>query len=313
MAPIRTARRLETRGALTDCPCAKAAGDNKGNPTELLRDAEISGFQVTRRVPGAMPTAALSCLGTSPGRSCATTGTVTARANAANIKPSRHMTLSSMSREAVADSRNVPANQSDATGLNCGWLCDTGHVVLGRNLDRIGTNEAGVDDDHRRRYPPFVRPAAPRSRFASLDPKLIRFIGRRPGTSLPLSLSFPGCQRGVTPEVGRISPAAPLRIAASRRCQAVVQEPHAVLPAATNPRVRRSRSIFELGRRIMAERRRARVERRQRERERQRAFRGNDSSGPTDTRLRQVVRAIARQAARELFDAQRRQHSDSIH
>ena len=86
-----------------------------------------------------------------------------------------------------------------------------------------------------------------------------------------------------------------------------------MLPATTDPRVRRSRSISELGRRIMAERRRARLERRQRGRERQRAFRDNDSAGPTDLRLRQLVRAIARHAARELFDAQRRKHSDSIH
>jgi hypothetical protein len=62
----------------------------------------------------------------------------------------------------------------------------------------------------------------------------------------------------------------------------------------------------------MAERR-PRLDRRQRERERQRTFPDNDSAGPTDVRLRQLVRAIGRQAAREVFEAQRRKHSDSIH
>ena len=203
-----------------------------------------------------------------------------------------------------------------------------------------------IDDEQRRRYPQFVRPAAPRSRFASPGAKLIRFIGRRPRTSLRSSPSFPGChrtrrhareeanpyrdarRRHVTArransardvgargalDVRRIPPAAPSRIAGSRRCPAVVQEPHAVLPAATNPRVGRSRSISELGRRIMAERRRPRLDRRQRERERQRTFPDNDSAGPTDVRLRQLVRAIGRQAAREVFEAQRRKHSDSVH
>lgn len=130
MAPIRTARRLEIRGALADGPCAKGGGANKVNATGLLRDAKGSGFQVRRRVPGAIPTAALSCSESSPGRSCATAGTPTARANAANSKLSRHMTPSSTSRKAVADSRNGPAIQSDATGQNCGWLCHIGHVIL---------------------------------------------------------------------------------------------------------------------------------------------------------------------------------------
>jgi len=48
-----------------------------------------------------------------------------------------------------------------------------------------------IDDDQRRRYARFVRPVAPRSRFASPGAKLIRFIGRRPRTSLPLLPSFP--------------------------------------------------------------------------------------------------------------------------
>lgn len=49
-----------------------------------------------------------------------------------------------------------------------------------------------IDDDHRRRYPRFVRPVAPRNRFASPGAKLIWLIGRRPRTSLTVLPSAPG-------------------------------------------------------------------------------------------------------------------------
>jgi hypothetical protein len=189
-----------------------------------------------------------------------------------------------------------------------------------------------IDGDQRPRYPRFVPLAAAFSRFASPDAKLIRFVGRKPRPGLPILTSPPGCHTRAVSRPRRGQSVSRLRRRhVTARCALpfhlprwCASTPHVDARPSFRSRTQccppqpiqscgNRRSISALGRRIMAKRRRARFERRQQEGERQRAFRENDSSGPTDVRLRQLVRAIARQAARDLFDAQRRQHSNSVH
>ena len=72
-------------------------------------------------------------------------------------------------------------------------------------------------------------------------------------------------------------------------------------------------STFNMGRRIMAERRRRRRERRREHRPHARANANNQIDARCDEPLRAFVRALARQAARELFEAQLKRHSAEIH
>lgn len=72
-------------------------------------------------------------------------------------------------------------------------------------------------------------------------------------------------------------------------------------------------SPFNMGRRIMAERRRHRRERRREHRPPARADANNQIDARCDEPLRTFVRALARQAARELFEAQLKRHSAEIH
>jgi hypothetical protein len=72
-------------------------------------------------------------------------------------------------------------------------------------------------------------------------------------------------------------------------------------------------STFNMGRRIMAERRRHRRERRRQHRPHVRTNANNQIDAQCDEHLRTFVRALARQAARELFEAQRARHSAEIH
>jgi hypothetical protein len=72
-------------------------------------------------------------------------------------------------------------------------------------------------------------------------------------------------------------------------------------------------STFNMGRRIMAERRRDRRERRRQHRPHVRRNANNQIDARCDEPLRALARALARQAARELFEAQRMRHSSEIH
>lgn len=72
-------------------------------------------------------------------------------------------------------------------------------------------------------------------------------------------------------------------------------------------------STFNMGRRIMAKRRRHRRERRRQHRPYVRTNANNPIDAQCDEHLRVFVRALARQAARELFEAQRARHSAEIH
>jgi hypothetical protein len=72
-------------------------------------------------------------------------------------------------------------------------------------------------------------------------------------------------------------------------------------------------STFNMGRRIMAERRRHRRERRRQHRPHVRTNANNQIDAQCDEPLRAFVRALARQAARELFKAQRTRHCTEIH
>jgi hypothetical protein len=62
----------------------------------------------------------------------------------------------------------------------------------------------------------------------------------------------------------------------------------------------------------MAERRRARRARRRREGQRIRADANNQIDARADDHLRAFVRALARQAAREVFEAEMKRHSETI-
>jgi hypothetical protein len=105
------------------------------------------------------------------------------------------------------------------------------------------------------------------------------------------------------------------RHAATARRLSVVDAsaPHSVLPihCRTSTRNRHRRSTW--GRRIMAERRRHRRERRQQHRPHARTNGNNQVDAQCDGPLRAFVRALARQAAHELFEAQRTRHSAEIH
>jgi hypothetical protein len=72
-------------------------------------------------------------------------------------------------------------------------------------------------------------------------------------------------------------------------------------------------STFNMGRRIMAERRRHRRERRRQHRPHARTNANSQVDAQCDEPLRAFVRALARQAARELFETQRTRHSAEIH
>ena len=72
-------------------------------------------------------------------------------------------------------------------------------------------------------------------------------------------------------------------------------------------------STFNMGRRIMAERRRHRRERQPGPRPHARATANNQIDERCDETLRAFVRVLARQAARELFEAQLKRHSSEIH
>ncbi len=72
-------------------------------------------------------------------------------------------------------------------------------------------------------------------------------------------------------------------------------------------------STFNMGRRIMAERRRHRRERRRQQRPHVYTNANNQIDAQCGEPLRAFVRALARQAARELFAAQRTRHSAEIH
>jgi hypothetical protein len=67
-----------------------------------------------------------------------------------------------------------------------------------------------------------------------------------------------------------------------------------------------------MGRRIMAERRRIRRTQRQREVQRIRTDPSNQIDARADDQLRVFVRILARQAAREVFEAEWRRHSETI-
>jgi hypothetical protein len=87
------------------------------------------------------------------------------------------------------------------------------------------------------------------------------------------------------------------------------QEPHPVRPIRTT---RTTASAIEMGRRIMAARRRLET-RRGRRYQMRAGTKGTDASnkGP-DGSLRAFVRALARQAARECFELELKQQSRSI-
>jgi hypothetical protein len=72
-------------------------------------------------------------------------------------------------------------------------------------------------------------------------------------------------------------------------------------------------STFNMGRRIMAERRRYRRERRRQHRPYARTNANNQIDAQCDEPLRAFVRALARQAARELFEASVKRQSAEIH
>jgi hypothetical protein len=122
-----------------------------------------------------------------------------------------------------------------------------------------------IDGDQPQRYPRSGPLAAACSRFASPDAKLIRFVGRKPRPGLPILTSPPVAIHAryhareeanphrdfgdVTSPHGAhcIPPAALVRIDATRRCSAVIPEPHAVLPAATHPGVPKSPIDLRVG------------------------------------------------------------------
>jgi hypothetical protein len=68
-----------------------------------------------------------------------------------------------------------------------------------------------------------------------------------------------------------------------------------------------------MGRRIMAERRRHRRDRWREHRPHARTNANNQIESRGDETLRALVRVLARQAARELFEAQLKRHSSEIH
>jgi hypothetical protein len=76
--------------------------------------------------------------------------------------------------------------------------------------------------------------------------------------------------------------------------------------------VREPASTFNMGRRIMAERRRARRARRRPDIQRVRTDANNQIDARADDHLRAFVRVLARQAAREVFEAEMKCHSETI-
>jgi hypothetical protein len=110
-----------------------------------------------------------------------------------------------------------------------------------------------------------------------------------------------------------------LQISTSSRCTAlrlsVVDASGAALSAAHSQQNEHAKpaSTFNMGRRIMAERRPHRRERRRQHRPHVRTNANNQSDARWDEHLRAFVRALARQAARELFEAQLARHSAEIH
>ena len=86
-----------------------------------------------------------------------------------------------------------------------------------------------------------------------------------------------------------------------------------MLPIHCRTSTRKPASTFNMGRRIMAERRRHRRERRRPHRPHVRTNANNQIDAQCDEPLRALVLALARQAARELFEAQRARYSAEIH
>ena len=80
----------------------------------------------------------------------------------------------------------------------------------------------------------------------------------------------------------------------------------------TAERVRKPASTFNMGRRIMAERRRARRARRRWDAQRIRADANHQIDARADDHLRAFVRVLARQAAREVFEAEMKRHSQAV-
>ena len=81
----------------------------------------------------------------------------------------------------------------------------------------------------------------------------------------------------------------------------------------TAERVLERASTFKMGRRIMAVRRRSRRARRQREMRRVPTDANNQIGARADDQLRAFVRVLARQAAREVFEAEIKRGSESVH
>ena len=81
----------------------------------------------------------------------------------------------------------------------------------------------------------------------------------------------------------------------------------------TAERVRVPASTFNMGRRIMAERRRSRRARRRRDVRRARTDLNTQIDTQADDQLRAFVRVLARQAGREVFEAQLKRGSGPVH
>ena len=158
-------------------------------------------------------------------------------------------------------------------------------------------------------------------RAASFTSPDVKQTNRRPQVTIRFSFMFrfPGrsvrdakareSRLGRRCDVGRLERCIASRpVAAATRLSAVMlSEPHSV-PPNSSERVCESVSTLEQGRRIMAERRRtSRGSRRQPARPARRT-----TSGPIDHRLRALVRTLARQAAREAFEAQVNVRSETI-